>query len=125
MLLKNDQEFHAICGFTSPPANLLWKNTRDELGKISTVKYFNKTTISYHNLYTKHRPTTDLGALLGLGLKFCLKTPEVNRSSLNNAFKRIQKYVRTKYFFADAEEANNYNPKLYICSDWTPLHACA
>ena len=88
-------------------------------------EYFSKmNTNSYHNLCTTSSPPLGIGSLLGLGMKFCIKTPFPKKNSLDLAFTRFTRDVRLRYFFADNEEKpdtlNPFNPHLYIKSDWEP-----
>ena len=62
---------------------------------------------------------------LGLGLKFCIKTPRPT-NKLNKTFERFKNDIRRIHYFKThpSEEENEgevtYIPELYIKSDWEP-----
>ena len=89
--------------------------------------YFKKMNKNaYHNLCTSLSPPPGISSLLGLGLKFCIKTPAPQKDSLDKTFERFRRDVRLKFFFADTEDVINdedFNPHLYIKSDWIPPEA--
>ena len=96
-------------------------NTKLVLKGMSKNKYFTKmNTNSYHNLFTTSSPHLNVGSLLSLGMKFCIKTQYSKKDSLNKVFVCFQRNVRLRYFFADDEEREDFNPSLYIPSDWIP-----
>ena len=60
-------------------------------------------------------------SLLGLGLNFCIRTPRLP-PHINRTFERFQEDLRWAHHFKFNPPANpenrNYNPKLYIKSDF-------
>ena len=52
-------------------------------------------------------------------MKFCIKTPYPRKDSLDKAFERFTRDIRLRYFFTDNEE-EDFNPSLYIKSEWKP-----
>ena len=82
-------------------------------------------TSAYHNLCTTLTPPPGVSTVLGLGLKFCIKSLAPHKTSLDDAFDRFRHDIRLKYFFADDKEIPRaFNPQLYIKSDWSPPRAC-
>ena len=66
-----------------------------------------------------------IGPLLGLGLKFCIKSMQPDKDSLSIAFNRMRRDVRLKYIFAGEEnDDKDFNARLYIKSEWDPDDAC-
>ena len=88
--------------------------------RLSTY-YSKMNTNAFHNLCTTTAPPPNIGNLLSLGLKYCIKTPYPKKNSLTDAFTRFRRDIRLRYFFEDNEEDNNpldpFNPSLYIKSD--------
>ena len=78
----------------------------------------NKT---YHN-YCETAPPGIQSILGGLGLKFCIKTPLPSKRSAKTLLDRMERQVRRIAFFNEREEPDdgNYNPSLYIPSNWDP-----
>jgi hypothetical protein len=70
-----------------------------------------------HNLCTRLTPLPNLQALLGLGLSFCPR-PTKTSGIRAHVTDRIQREAHLKAFFAHTEERTDYNPKLYISSEW-------
>ena len=81
----------------------------------------NKT---YHN-YCETAPRGIQSILGGCGLKFCIKTPKPSKRSIKNLSDRFERQVRRIAYFRGREETDdgNYNPSLYIPSDWDPPRA--
>ena len=93
---------------------------------MKTNEYFDKINqSSCHNLCTYLPPPPRLGALLGLGLKICVKYKTPSKDSLKNAMDRMQRDVRLKYSFAGESINKDYNKKLYIKPNWEPPQANA
>ena len=76
--------------------------------------------MAYHNLYKTIAPPENLGSLLGLDLKFFIQSRRPSKNYILKRIKRMRRDIRMKYFFCGEEEANDYNPELYIKSDWNP-----
>ncbi len=70
-----------------------------------------------HNLCTQLTPPPNLRALLGLGLSFCPRPTKTSgiRAHVTDRFRRD---AHLKAFFAHTKERTDYNPKLYISSEW-------
>ena len=79
--------------------------------------------MAYHNLCKTIAPSENLGSLLGLGLKLCIQSRRSSKKSILEGTERMRRDIRMKYLFCGEEEENDYNPKLYIKSDWNPLLA--
>ena len=120
-IIENDRQLIRTFGFIANLILSLWDNSKNILGNTNTKKFFNKTNkLAYHNLCT--RLTSLTGPLLGLGMKFCIKSMRPNKTSLSTAFDRMRKDIRLRYLFA-GEDNNNFNPRLYIKSEWEPEDA--
>jgi hypothetical protein len=93
--------------------------------------YFNRpTNLAFHDLTSRLTPPKNLRSLLGLGLKF-IPTPHLSTlsSTLHSeegAFPRLSRSIDLRCFFVDSdhldpsEPSENYNPRMYINSDWSP-----
>ena len=78
---------------------------------------------AYHNLCTEKQPPDGTARLLWHGLKFCVQKP-LPKPQLDHTFDRLTLDIRRKYFWRDkAPNDEDYNPKLYIPSDWEPPEA--
>ena len=79
--------------------------------------------LTFLNLCSKLKPPSGLGCLLGLGQNFIIqkKNPKLK---LDETLEEIIRDVRLKYFFAGEQlENEEFNPKLYIKTDWDPPKA--
>ena len=85
--------------------------------------YFDRPThLAFHDLTTTTKPSDNLRALLGLGLKFC-PTPRFTTHDLSSTITRFSRDLQLKTFFAGAtkdEDDEEVLPKLYLRSTWTP-----
>jgi hypothetical protein len=72
-----------------------------------------------HNLCTQLQPPPNLRALLGPGLSFCPRPPETSGIK-PYVTDRTTRDVYIKAFFAHTPERTDYNPKLYLPSEWDP-----
>ena len=123
--IENDLKLRNNFGFVANSALPIWDNVRLVFEKMSTKEYFNKiNTTSFHDLCATMRSPNGVGALLGLGIKFCIKCPYPNKNSLSDAFERFRRDIRLRYFFAGNNELGpKFNPKLYIKYEWPPPFA--
>jgi len=89
------------------------------LPKFYTLHQRNHTAC--HNLCTQLTPPPGIEELLWNGLKFCLEQP-LPKPRLFETMQRLSKDIRLKYYWRNAptEDEDDYNPKLYINSDWEP-----
>ena len=60
--------------------------------------------------------------MLGLGLNYCVK-PSSTAEMTKETFPRLPKDIRQIYALRDAEESGNYNPKLYLKSNYALKNA--
>ena len=75
MTIENDKNLQRTFGFIANPSYSKWENATNILRNTPISKYYNKTNnLAYHNLCTRLTPPNGIGSLLGLGLKFCIKT---------------------------------------------------
>ena len=130
MRIEGEREIRSSFGFTANPSLSVWYNAKSMLGKTSTTKYFNQISdMAHYNLYSALTLPNSIGSLLGLGMKFCLKSARPNKMSLASAFVRLRRDVRLRYIFGGDEEdsyneVSTHNPKLYSRSEWQPDAAC-
>ena len=130
MRLDGEQEIRSSFGFIANPSLSVWDNAKSVLGLTSTKKYFSEiTNTAHHDLCSIRTPPNGIGSLLGLGMKYCLKSTRPNKMSLASAFARLRRDVRLKYIFGgdedvDYNDIDTYNKKLYIKSEWQPDAAC-
>ena len=114
MLIKSDNITKSSFGFIASPDLTIWENTKKQLGARNSVEYFNKVNkLTYHNPCLKVKSPSGLNSLVGLGLKFYLKSIHPMANNIYLAFKRMQRDVRLKYFFAD-EIKTEFKHSLYI-----------
>ena len=94
------------------------------MGNMPLWEYENRpTALAFHDLTTTMNPRPYLQKLLGLGLKFC-PTPRHTHSFRDlqaHTFPRLHRALELSFFFAGGANApGDYNPKMYISTDWTP-----
>ena len=125
MKIKHDKQLFTSFGFKSNPNLSKWINLKQVLAEMRTTTYYARNnTSSYHNLCSTITPPDNIGSLLGLGLKFCIKNRRPDEKSIHEGIERMQRDIRIKYLFAGVEEEENeddYNKKLYIKSSWLYL----
>ena len=115
-------------GFAADPTLSIRHNASTTLATVPTWYYFSRpSNLAFHDFTKQHQPAKNLHSLLGLGLKF-IPTP-----SLTNSWSRLKTLsydrlfcsVHLRFHFAGEppnEGTTSYDPKLYVCSKWTPLH---
>ena len=84
--------------------------------------YFDRPhNMAFHDLTTTAQPPRNLRSLLGLGLKFC-PTPRFSTNCVADTFLRFHHDLFCKIFYTGKpfDEDNDYDPKMYINSNWTP-----
>ena len=92
--------------------------------------YFAKpTNLAFHDMTTTIKPPRNLRALLGLGMKF-IPTPRLSHSKAylsqtdTATLPTFYRDLQLRIFFAgeenEDEESNEYNPRMYLKSKWTP-----
>ena len=81
---------------------------------------------AYHNLCTSKDPPPGVDKLLWNGLKFCLQKP-LPKPNIDSTCLRLTEDVRRKHYWSTHGDGDNsdYNPKLYIRSQWTAPEAPA
>ena len=88
--IANDDEIKRHYGNIALSNLLVWNNIQKALNNMNTKEYFSEVnTSAYHNLCTILTSPPDAGALLGLGLQFCIKLPNPHKISLNEACERF------------------------------------
>jgi hypothetical protein len=82
---------------------------------------FKTAQVAYHNLCTSIPPPPGTDKLLWNGLKFCIEHA-LPKPRLDNTFDRLTQDIRRRHFWStrDATSTTDYNPKLYIKSNWEP-----
>jgi hypothetical protein len=85
---------------------------------------YKNTQSAYHNLCDTLQPPPNTDKLLWNGLKFCIEKP-LPKPRLDTTFQRLENDIRLRHFWSTrmTDTANDYNPKLYIKSNWTPDEA--
>jgi hypothetical protein len=106
-------------------------NATNYLAQMTVFYYFNRpTNLAFHDLTSRLSPPKNLRSLLGLGLKF-IPTPHQSTLastlySKEGAFPRLSRSIELRCFFIDSDHLDpsepsvNYNPRMYINSDWSP-----
>ena len=107
----------------SNPQLPLWQRVSLVLQQMPITQFLmlhQKAQVAFHNLCTEHTPPTGIDSLLWNGLKFCLEQP-VPKPNLDNTISRLTKDIRLKHFWLNKPNNDqDYNPKLYIPSNWDP-----
>jgi hypothetical protein len=110
-----DREIVAAFGFVANP-NLCE-------AQLPTWQYFERsTTMAFHDLTTRLKPPRNIRILLVLNLKL-IPTPTRNtqwRKFEEEILPQFGQDLKVKVSMADQEEDPDYNPKMYIKSEWTP-----
>jgi hypothetical protein len=118
-----DREIVAAFGFVADPNLSTRHNASLYLAQMPTWQYFERpTTMAFHNLTTRLKPPRNICSLLGLNLKFI---PTPTRNTQWSKFEeeilpRFGRDLKVKVFMVGQEEDPDYNPKMYINSEWTP-----
>jgi hypothetical protein len=114
-------------GFVCDPKRPKWHNIKQGILSMDLQLILqDPTTKAFHNLCDSLTPPMGTRQLLGLGLKFCLQR-QLHQECLHNTLERITKDVRLHFALQNQEhfKENNgeYNPRLYISSDFKPRSA--
>jgi hypothetical protein len=91
--------------------------------------YTRPGNMSFHNLCTTAKTPPGTAALLGLGLKYCIKPP-CPYQDIDRSMRRFRRDIRLHCRFnldstTDEDDTTDvdYIPGLYIASKWMPPHA--
>ena len=105
-------------GFVADPRLPLWSNVETQLRSVDVTELLARPqNTACHNLL-QSRPLPDgTPQLLGLGLNYCVK-PSSTKEMTKDTFSRLEKDIRRIYHLRGAEESGDYEPKLYIKSDY-------
>jgi hypothetical protein len=118
-----DCEILAAFGFVANPKMYMRNNVFLYLAQMPIWKYFERpNTMAFHDLTAWLKPPRNIRSLLGLNLK-CIPTPLRNtqwRKFEEEILHRFGRELKVNVFTAGKEEDPDYNPKMYIKSDWTP-----
>jgi hypothetical protein len=114
-------------GFWCNPRLPLWAGVTLVLSKMPIAQFHKLSThhqTAYHNLCTSKDPPPGVDKLLWNGLKFCLQKP-LPKPNIDSTCLRLTEDVRRKHFWSTHGDGDNsdYNPKLYIRSQWTAPEA--
>ena len=112
-----------IYGFIANPDLTLRQRACARLSSMQYWEYENRpTALAFHNLTTRLKPRPYLQSLLGLGLKFCVAPATTNSYKLIKAptCDKLQRSLELAFSFAGKGGSEDYNPKMYIPSNWTP-----
>ena len=85
------------------------------LAQLFTLHKHSQT--AFHNLCTHKQPPVGTSQLLWNGLKFCIEQA-LPKPNLDNTITRLTNDIRRKYYWRNRANDGNYEPKLYIKSDW-------
>ncbi|EJK45389.1 hypothetical protein THAOC_35999 [Thalassiosira oceanica] len=120
---ENKEEIREQFGFCADPSLSTWENCRSYVRQMpitafEALRMRNKT---YHN-YCKTAPRRVQSILGGLGLKFCVKPTKPSQKSFTTLCDKLDNQVRRIAYFngRDDTDDGNYNPSLYIPSNWKP-----
>ena len=116
-------------GFVADGKKSLRHNAAIILAQLPTWYYFNRPSHSAYHDFTKTKtPQKNLRSLLGLGLKFIPTPSYTNKWSKikERSYDRLERSLKLRFHFAgeteqdDDETNDDYNPKMYVKSKWTP-----
>jgi hypothetical protein len=118
-----DREIVAAFGFIADPNLSTRHNASLYLAQIPTWQYFERpTTMALYDLNTRLKPPINIRSLLGINLKF-IPTPTRNtqwRKFEEEILPRFGRDLKVKVFMVGQEKDPDYNPNMYIKSEWTP-----
>ena len=120
IITKNEERLRKRDGFLVDPSIPMELEVRRIIGEMTVAEFESRfIKMACHILCTQPNPMPRVKALLGLGLNFCVRKPR-NDMNIEETMTRMRKDVRRMYFFADRgeDELGEYNPKIYIRSDW-------
>jgi hypothetical protein len=126
--IKTDQELKQRFGFISDPAKEQWWNIKQAIRSLDLqLLLIAPRNKAYHNLCENLTPPSGARQLLGIGLKFCLERKQPSQR-LQDTIAKITHDIRLRFeiqqnidYFKD--NSGEYNPRLYIKSDFTPTKA--
>ena len=115
-------------GFCTNPNFSTHHNSTNALSKMPTWYYFSHpSNLAFHDFTKKHKPQKELLSLLSLGLKV-IPTPTLTNSwkqLKQSSYERLFCSIHLWFHFATkptTEGTEEYDPKLYIKSNWTLPH---
>jgi hypothetical protein len=115
-------------GFISDPAKKQWWNIKQAIRSLDLrLLLIAPRNKAYHNLCENLTPPSGTRRLLGLGLKFCLEKKQPSQQ-LQDTISKITHDIRLRFEIQQNSEyftynSGEYNPRLYIKSDFTPTKA--
>ena len=99
-------------GFVADPALPLWENMKAQLVTVDVTELLTRPkNATCHNLRKSRSLPDGTPQLLTLGMNYCIKNSS-SKHMIKDTFPRLEKDVRQIYALRDAEESNDYNPKL-------------
>ena len=105
-------------GFVANPRLPLWENVEAQLKTVDVTELPARPKNNACDNPLQSRPLPDGNPqLLGLGLNYCVK-PSSTKEMTKGTFARLEKDVRQTYHLRRAEESGDYEPRLYIKSDY-------
>ena len=113
---------HSLFGFVADYKLTPSHNAFIHFASMPAWYYFDRpNNLAFHDLTTSSTPPRNLRSLLGLGLKFC-PTPRFSTKCVADTFERFHHDLYCKIFYAGEsfDDDNDYDPKMYINSGWTP-----
>ena len=120
---------HDQFGFVADGKKSIRHNVAIRLALMPAWYYFNRPSHSAYHDFTKTKtPPKNLRSLLGLGLKF-IPTPNYTNTwsrLKKGTYNRLVRSLKLRFHFAGVSSDDNdetdddYNPKMYVKSTWTP-----
>ena len=123
----------ALCrqfGFAADPKKNIRHNASIQLAAMPTWYYFSHPShLAFHDFTLHNKPPKNLRSLLDLGLKFIPTPNSTTKWSKIKKFglERLQRNIQLRFHFAnettnndDNDNNDDYDPKLYIGSAWSP-----
>ena len=114
-------------GFTADPNKTPLHNASSILSHTPTWYYFSHPShLAFHDFTQQKQPARNLHSLWGLGLKF-IPTPHHTNTwekLKQTSMPKFQQAIHLRFHFAGTNPSPNdiYDPKMYVCSNWTPPH---
>jgi hypothetical protein len=125
-ILQNSYHIKQRClrnfGFIANPKNTIQKNFNDIIQLKPTHLSPQPSNLAYHNLCTHSKIPPGTRELLGLNLKYCLASSQLN-NDINPTIQKMAYAIRTQYNLQTIDKPNNsdYIKQIYIKNkSWNP-----
>jgi hypothetical protein len=105
-------------GFVVNPELPLWENVERQIGLLDMFELLARPrNTACHNLLERNDMPPGVTQLLGLGMNYCVKSLSTRETTLRT-FDRLTQDVRRMWALRGLMEEGDYNPSLYIKSNY-------